>query len=109
MRKLYTIIAAAILCGATTVANALPTLPASKMIDRSQLEAIADARQKAPAMKTPPKDLGGNFTSWETLKNGRFNNDLGMTQSMRRHRLLVYDRPLGYGHGRRFMVFRRPV
>lgn len=99
MKKLYTIITAALLCGATTVANALPTLPASKMIDRSQLEAIADGRQKAPAMKTPPKDLGGNFTPWETLKNGRFNNDLGMTNACDVTVYWCTTDPSGYGMG----------
>ncbi len=80
MKKLYSIIAASVLCGATMVANALPTLPKSKMIDRAQLEALADSKQKARVMKTPPADLGGNFTSWETLKNGHYNADLGMTK-----------------------------
>ncbi len=82
MKKLYTVIAAAMLCAATAVANVLPTLPASKIIDRSQLAAVCDARQKAPSMKTPPKDLGGSFTPWEILKKGRFNNDLGLTQAV---------------------------
>lgn len=82
MKKLYTIIAATMLCAATAVADVLPTLPASKLIDRTQLETICDAGQKAPSMKTPPKDLGGSFSSWEVLKNGRFNNDLGLTKAV---------------------------
>lgn len=80
MKKFYTIIAAAIICGATTVANALPTLPKSKMIDRAQLETLADGKQKVPVQKAPPADLGGNFSSWETLKNGHFNADLGLAE-----------------------------
>lgn len=77
MKKLYAFLAA-ITCGCVMFAGELPTLPASKLIDKSSLKALSVDMKKGPALKSKPNDLGGSFSSWEFLKKGRFTGKLGL-------------------------------